>query len=142
MLIFSSIFCATDKPPPTINVNRDWTIPDTAAIGTVITNVELISEDNSEFEFGLEQGNGPFRNTNPSEPLPFTINEKTGEVVTNQSLINMVNFNIEYTNYVLLASLSRQSRQLLLNRRNLSKSGVQARDDEQNHKLNGGFQNE
>ncbi|KAK7590136.1 hypothetical protein V9T40_001749 [Parthenolecanium corni] len=78
-----------NKPPPTINVNRDWTIPDTAAIGTVITNVELISEDNSEFEFGLEQGNGPFRNTNPSEPLPFTINEKTGEVVTNQSLINM-----------------------------------------------------
>lgn len=80
-----------------INVNRDWTLLDTTPIGTVITTVQpSMTAENVDFEFGLEHGNGPYRNEKPSEPLPFTINEKTGQVSTNQSLINMVNVIISY----------------------------------------------
>lgn len=85
-------FYATDQPPPTINVNRDLTIPDTTAIGTVIAHAQAITDENIDFKFGLEKLDGLFRNQNQSEHLPFTINEQTGEVSTNQSLIKLVKF--------------------------------------------------
>lgn len=78
-----------ENAPPTIYLDRNWQIPETEKVGTVITRVRGSDGEGGSLEYGLEPLQ--FYGTNKkSERLPFRIDPATGVVYLNESLVGRV----------------------------------------------------
>ena len=69
-------------------LERKWVIQDTAPLGEIVARVRAQDSEMDRLVYGLEpkfNGDGE-----PVEPLPFLINNATGVVKVNDSLINRV----------------------------------------------------
>lgn len=68
-------------------VDRNWRIPETLAVGSVVQQVRADDSENNVLEFGLE----PLRNGNgyvdAEGKMPFRIDPQTGVVYLNESLV-------------------------------------------------------
>lgn len=76
-------------------LERKWVIPDTEEVGTVVTKVRGQDAEGDSLVYGLEYHTG-FNIQNPvvdQKPLPFRIDNRTGVVYTNESLLNRVSKN-------------------------------------------------
>lgn len=70
-------------------LDRNWQIPETEEVGTVITRVRGSDGEGGSLEYGLEPLQ--FYGTNKkSERLPFRIDPNTGVVYLNESLVGKV----------------------------------------------------
>lgn len=69
-------------------VERNWRLPETLPVGSVVQQVRADDSENNVLEFGLEPlRNGNFGNVNvDEEKMPFRIDPQTGVVYLNQSL--------------------------------------------------------
>lgn len=72
-------------------LDRNWQIPDTEEVGTVITRVHGSDNEGGKLEYGLE----PIQyyvtgSKQKPESLPFRIDKKTGVVYLNESLAGKV----------------------------------------------------
>ncbi|XP_031334393.1 tyrosine kinase receptor Cad96Ca-like isoform X1 [Photinus pyralis] len=77
--------------PPIMTFERNWVIPETEEVGSVITRVGARDNDADFLIYGIEPisfGDGPPR------PLPFRINNATGVVYLNESLKGRAGENI------------------------------------------------
>lgn len=79
--------------PPTLQFDRNWQIPETEKVGTVITRVRGSDSEGRSLEFGLEPLQFDGANKKP-EKLPFRIDPVTGVVYLNESLIGRVRIKI------------------------------------------------
>lgn len=72
-------------------LDRNWQIPETEEVGTVITRVKGSDNEGGQLEYGLEpmQFYGPGKGK-PPERLPFRIDNTTGVVYLNESLVGRV----------------------------------------------------
>uniref|UniRef100_A0A1B6E4F9 receptor protein-tyrosine kinase n=2 Tax=Clastoptera arizonana TaxID=38151 RepID=A0A1B6E4F9_9HEMI len=75
----------SDNTPPIMSLNREWKIDDTEPIGTVVTRARAEDLENDPLEFGIEKGRLGF---DDGKPVPFRIDNTTGVVYTNESLIS------------------------------------------------------
>ena len=85
-----SVLCQFDNAPPVLTLERKWTILESEAVGSVVTRVRGTDSEGDVLEYGLEpltDYNVDFSNT---RPLPFVIDNATGVVYTNQSLVGRV----------------------------------------------------
>lgn len=70
-------------------LDRNWRIPDTEPIGSVITRVHGSDTENNQLEYGLEPLH--YNGDNKEDKLPFRIDNSTGVVYLNESLKGRVN---------------------------------------------------
>ncbi|XP_015520313.2 tyrosine kinase receptor Cad96Ca isoform X1 [Neodiprion virginianus] len=78
----------SDNTPPVTNVYRDWVVADNATIGTVVTVVRAEDNEQTKLTYGLEPVGHTLNWENaPQRPLPFYIDNSTGTVFTNESLL-------------------------------------------------------
>lgn len=82
ILPFLSIQQHRGFEPSTISVDRNWLIPESTSIGTIVKTVSVTGENNETILFTLELED-PF---NPNMVNPFWIDPSTGYVYLNQSL--------------------------------------------------------
>lgn len=76
--------------PATINVDRNWNIPESTKVGTIVKTVTVQGENNQTRSFSLELEYNPF---SPSKhENPFWIDSQTGYVYLNTSLEGWVRF--------------------------------------------------
>lgn len=68
--------------PSTITVDRNWSIPESTKIGTIVKTVQVQSETNETINYSLELDD-PF---SPNQENPFWIDPSTGYVYLNKSL--------------------------------------------------------
>lgn len=70
-------------------VDRNWRLPETLPVGSVVQQVRADDSENNVLEFGLEPlRNGNFGNANVGEEkMPFRIDPQTGVVYLNESLV-------------------------------------------------------
>ncbi|XP_075216987.1 tyrosine kinase receptor Cad96Ca [Lycorma delicatula] len=80
----------SDNTPPVVWLDRNWIVADTEEVGAVVTRVRSEDAEGDPLEYGLEHHTGfNIANTVQDEkPLPFRIDNRTGVVYTNESLIN------------------------------------------------------
>lgn len=76
--------------PSTINVDRNWSIPETTKIGTIVKTVNVQGENNQTINYSLELDD-PF---SPNQENPFWIDPSTGYVYLNKSLEGRVRFSL------------------------------------------------
>jgi hypothetical protein len=73
LLLLSSLFVlvcnSKSQQPTTINVDRDWKIPETTKVGTIVKTVEVPGENNETIQFSVSLDD-PF---NPNLENPFWI---------------------------------------------------------------------
>lgn len=69
-------------------VDRNWRLPETLPVGSVVQQVRADDSEGNSLEFGLEPlRNGNFGNVNvDEEKMPFRIDPRTGIVYLNESL--------------------------------------------------------
>ncbi|XP_055700402.1 tyrosine kinase receptor Cad96Ca [Phlebotomus papatasi] len=73
--------------PPIMTVDRNWRIFDTHEVGSFVTQVHAVDDENDPLEFGLEPWNGNFGASATDEGrMPFRIDSQTGIVYLNESL--------------------------------------------------------
>ncbi|GAB0087522.1 Tyrosine kinase receptor Cad96Ca [Sergentomyia squamirostris] len=86
-VLFSSITgqCQLNSPP-IMTVDRNWRIFDTHEVGSFVTQVHAVDDENDPLEFGLEPWNGNFGAPAGEEKMPFRIDPNTGIVYLNESL--------------------------------------------------------
>lgn len=77
--------------PPTLQFDRNWQIPETEKVGTVITRVRGSDNEGRPLVFGLEPLQFGGADKIP-ERLPFRIDPDTGVVYLNESLAGRVRF--------------------------------------------------
>ncbi|RZF45707.1 hypothetical protein LSTR_LSTR005002 [Laodelphax striatellus] len=78
-----------DNTPPVVWLERKWVVSEDEPVGAVVTRVKGSDAEGDPLEFGLEQHLGfnvAEPDPNPS-PLPFRIDNRTGVVYTNDSLV-------------------------------------------------------
>ncbi|XP_055678314.1 tyrosine kinase receptor Cad96Ca [Lutzomyia longipalpis] len=93
-LVILLILIAFTKPgqcqlnsPPIMTVDRNWRIFDTHEVGSFVTQVHALDDENDPLEFGLEPWNGNFGSSGGHEErMPFRIDPQTGIVYLNESL--------------------------------------------------------
>lgn len=68
--------------PATISVDRDWSIPESTKVGTIVKTVNVQSGNNETINYSLEFDD-PF---NPNLENPFWIHPTNGYVYLNKSL--------------------------------------------------------
>lgn len=78
----------SDNTPPVMSLDRFWQIEDTEAIGSIVTRARGEDVENDPLEFGIEKGRLGFED---ERPVPFRIDNRTGVVYTNESLLSRVN---------------------------------------------------
>lgn len=66
-------------------LDRNWKIPETEPVGTVITRVHGSDAENNVLQYGLEPSQDYGSEEKPSS-LPFRIDNTTGVVYLNESL--------------------------------------------------------
>lgn len=75
-------------------VERHWTVADTEPVGAVIVRVNAQDAEGDELEYGLEKPDGPSNfnlyMNNSQRDSPFRIDNRTGVVYTNESLVDRV----------------------------------------------------
>jgi len=81
----------SDNTPPVVVVERHWTVSDTEPVGAVIVRVHAEDNEGDELLYGLEKPDGPsnfnlYMNQSQKD-LPFRIDNQTGVVYTNESLV-------------------------------------------------------
>lgn len=76
--------------PATINVDRNWLIPESTKLGTIVKTVRVTGENAESTEFTLDLED-PF---NPHLENPFWIDPATGYVYLNKSLEGKVSQNM------------------------------------------------
>ncbi|KAF5299462.1 hypothetical protein FQR65_LT01042 [Abscondita terminalis] len=74
-----------------MSFNRNWIIPDTEAVGNVITRIKANDNEDDFLSYGIEPVT--FENNN-SKRLPFRIDNETGVVYLNESLKGRAGDNI------------------------------------------------
>jgi hypothetical protein len=72
LFIFVVVF-ARSQQPATINVDRNWTIPESTKLGTIVKTVDVQGENNETIIFSLSLED-PF---NPNQENPFWIHPNT-----------------------------------------------------------------
>lgn len=82
-----TVQCHTLNTPPTMWLDRNWKIPDTETVGTVITKVHGSDAENDVLQYGLEPlSHDYYNNRMKLSYLPFRIDNVTGVVYLNESL--------------------------------------------------------
>ncbi|KAK7873902.1 hypothetical protein R5R35_005754 [Gryllus longicercus] len=77
----------SDNSPPVLRLDRAWTVQASEGVGSVVTRVQAEDAEGDPLAFGLEHDeDDPHKN-----PLPFTIDSRTGHVSVNDSLADWVN---------------------------------------------------
>lgn len=71
-------------------MNRKWEIQETEPVGSVVTRVYGSDTEGDHLVYGLERLNEYNLEINDTRPLPFRIDNSTGVVYTNQSLVGRV----------------------------------------------------
>ncbi|XP_012266397.1 tyrosine kinase receptor Cad96Ca isoform X2 [Athalia rosae] len=77
----------SDNTPPVMWLDRNWILPDSEPVGSIVTRARAEDNEQDELTFGLEPlgQNLNWENT-PQSPLPFYIDNSTGTVFVNESL--------------------------------------------------------
>ncbi|KAJ9581669.1 hypothetical protein L9F63_023156, partial [Diploptera punctata] len=76
----------SDNTPPIMYLDRKWVIKDTTPLGETVSLVKAEDSEMDRLVYGLEpklNGDNP-----PAKPLPFVINNNTGVVKVNDSLLH------------------------------------------------------
>ncbi|XP_067216077.1 tyrosine kinase receptor Cad96Ca [Linepithema humile] len=80
----------SDNTPPIMWLDRNWVLPDTEPVGSIVTRVRAEDNEQDTLSYGLEPGQPLGHNYNgddsPQPPLPFFIDNSTGTVVLNETL--------------------------------------------------------
>ncbi|XP_065349931.1 tyrosine kinase receptor Cad96Ca-like [Cloeon dipterum] len=76
--------------PPLVVVNREWQVPATDPIGSVVVRADARDADGDAVTFGLEQ-TSPDHFGHLDAPAPFRIDNQTGVVYVNESLVDYDN---------------------------------------------------
>ncbi|KAG7198915.1 hypothetical protein KM043_015732 [Ampulex compressa] len=77
----------SDNTPPVMWLDRNWILPDSEPVGSVVTRVRAEDNQHDELTFGLEPlGHNYNGDDSPQPPLPFRIDNKTGIVFLNDTL--------------------------------------------------------
>ncbi|XP_039276826.1 LOW QUALITY PROTEIN: tyrosine kinase receptor Cad96Ca [Nilaparvata lugens] len=88
-LLLGGVSSQGDNTPPVVWMERKWVVSETEPVGSVVTRVRGSDAEGDPLEFGLEHHLGfnvAAPDPNPS-PLPFRIDNRTGVVYTNDSLV-------------------------------------------------------
>ncbi|XP_073985838.1 tyrosine kinase receptor Cad96Ca [Rhodnius prolixus] len=83
-----------DNAPPVLRLNRKWEIQETEPVGSVVTRVYGSDTEGDHLVYGLERLNEYNLEINDTRPLPFRIDNSTGVVYTNQSLVGRAGENV------------------------------------------------
>lgn len=70
--------------PATITVDRNWNIPESTKVGTIVKTVNVQGENNQTRTYSLELEANPFSRN--QQENPFWIDPQTGYVYLNTSL--------------------------------------------------------
>jgi hypothetical protein len=89
-----------DNAPPVLTLERKWNILESEPVGSVVTRVRGTDSEGDPLVYGLEHLTDYNVDFSNAKPLPFIINNLTGVVYTNQSLIERVRQSILF--YVFL----------------------------------------
>ncbi|KAJ6637915.1 Tyrosine kinase receptor Cad96Ca [Pseudolycoriella hygida] len=73
--------------PPVMYMDRNWKIPETAKVDTVISRVEARDAEHDVLTFDLEPVSPIYNEEKTNERLPFRIDPNTGFVYLNESLL-------------------------------------------------------
>ncbi|KAL6260765.1 hypothetical protein P5V15_008289 [Pogonomyrmex californicus] len=76
----------SDNTPPVIWLDRNWVLPDTEPVGSVVTRVRANDNEQNNLTYGLEHRHNYNGDGSPQPPLPFSIDSKTGTVYLNETL--------------------------------------------------------
>jgi hypothetical protein len=96
LLLLLLLFSTTHSrgiEPATIAVDRNWIIPESTQIGTIVKTVHVQSDNNQTIQYSLEYDD-PF---NPNLENPFWIDQSTGYVYLNTSLVGRVSLSNNLT---------------------------------------------
>ncbi|XP_018322259.1 tyrosine kinase receptor Cad96Ca [Agrilus planipennis] len=77
---------ASENTPPTLWLDRNWRIPETEPVGSVIVRAHGGDNENDNLEYGLEPLNMNYNGGKDIDHLPFRIDNKTGVIYLNESL--------------------------------------------------------
>ncbi|XP_044018500.1 tyrosine kinase receptor Cad96Ca isoform X2 [Aphidius gifuensis] len=77
----------SDNTPPVVTLDRNWVLPDTEPVGSIVTRVRAHDAEQDDLIYGLEPlGHKYNGDDSPQPPLPFTIDNKTGTIFLNETL--------------------------------------------------------
>lgn len=80
--------------PATISVDRNWNIPESTKVGTIVKTVNVQGENNHTRTYSLELEYNPFGSN--EQENPFWINPQTGYVYLNTSLEGWVSHSVSF----------------------------------------------
>ncbi|KAI4499803.1 hypothetical protein M0802_005059 [Mischocyttarus mexicanus] len=77
----------SDNTPPFMYLERNWVLPDSEPVGSIVTRVRAEDNEQDELTYGLEPlGHSYNGDDSPQPPLPFYIDNSTGTVFLNETL--------------------------------------------------------
>ncbi|XP_035728802.1 tyrosine kinase receptor Cad96Ca-like [Vespa mandarinia] len=77
----------SDNTPPVMWLERNWVLPDSEPVGSIVTRVRAEDNEQDELTYGLEPlGHSYNGDDSPQPPLPFYIDNSTGTVFLNETL--------------------------------------------------------
>ncbi|XP_043282450.1 tyrosine kinase receptor Cad96Ca [Venturia canescens] len=77
----------SDNTPPVMWLQRNWVLPDSEPVGSIVDRVRAGDNEQDDLTFGLEPlGHSYNGDDSPQPPLPFSINNATGVVFLNDTL--------------------------------------------------------
>lgn len=87
----------SDNTPPVVILDRNWVLPDTEPVGSIVTRVRAHDAEQDDLIYGLEPlGHKYNGDDSPQPPLPFTIDNKTGTIFLNETLKGRVNISCNF----------------------------------------------
>ncbi|XP_026681745.1 tyrosine kinase receptor Cad96Ca-like [Diaphorina citri] len=84
----------SDNTPPIVWLERNWVVSENEKVGSVIARVNARDDQNDPLEFGLEAHGGFGEMAPQNRTLPFHIDNETGIVYTNESLVGRAGENL------------------------------------------------
>ncbi|XP_012283443.1 tyrosine kinase receptor Cad96Ca [Orussus abietinus] len=79
----------SDNTPPVMWLERNWVLPESEPVGSIVTRVRAEDNEQDELTYGLEPLIHSYNGANIPQtqpPLPFYIDNRTGTVFLNESL--------------------------------------------------------
>jgi len=77
----------SDNTPPVMWLDRNWVLPDTEPVGSIVTRVRAEDNEQDTLTYGLEPLQHNYNgDDSPQPPLPFFIDNSTGTVFLNETL--------------------------------------------------------
>ncbi|XP_066600812.1 tyrosine kinase receptor Cad96Ca [Prorops nasuta] len=77
----------SDNTPPVMWLDRNWVLPDSEPVGSIVTRVRAEDNEQDVLTYGLEPlGHSYNGDDSPQPPLPFFIDNSTGTVFLNETL--------------------------------------------------------